>query len=126
MNTAYGLRRALLLNRNGVAVMSQGRQRSFAELGDRVPRLAAALKELGVEEGERVAALSLNQDRYLELFLGVAWAGAVIVPLERAGKRGGDPRLPAQNSGRRRGVRHDGACDRRKNRRASRRLCGRC
>ena len=25
--------------------------------------------------------LSLNQDRYLELFLGVAWAGAVIVPL---------------------------------------------
>ena len=44
MNTAYGLRRALLLNRNGVAVMSQGRQRTFAELGDRVARLAAALE----------------------------------------------------------------------------------
>ena len=81
MNTTYGLRRALLLNRNGVAVMSQGRQRTFAELGDRVARLASALNEIGVEEGERVAVLSLNQDRYLELYLGVAWAGAVIVPL---------------------------------------------
>ena len=130
MNTTYGLRRALLLNRNGVAVMSQGRQRTFAELGDRVARLAAALKELGVAEGERVAVLSLNQDRYLELYLGVAWAGAVIVPLNirwsALGKRGRGPRLPPENSRRRRGVRQDGARDRRESGRPSRRLRRRC
>ena len=48
---------------------------------DRVARLAGALKALGVGKGDRVAVLSLNQDRYVELYLGVAWAGAVIVPL---------------------------------------------
>src|SRR5262249_27244019 len=36
---------------------------------------------LGVGQGDRVAVLMLNQDRYLELYLGVAWLGAVIVPL---------------------------------------------
>ena len=39
------------------------------------------MNALGVGRGDRVAVLSLNQDRYVELYLGVAWAGAVIVPL---------------------------------------------
>ena len=81
MSTTYGLRRALLLNRHGVEAMFEVRRRSFAERADRVARLAGALKALGVSRGDRVAVLSLNQDRYLELYLGVAWAGAVIVPL---------------------------------------------
>ena len=51
-------------------------------------RLAAALKALGVEEGERVAALSLNQDRYIEFYLAVAWAGAVSCRSTFAGARG--------------------------------------
>ena len=33
-----------------------------------------------MEHGDRVAVLMLNSDRYLELYLGIAWAGAVIVP----------------------------------------------
>ena len=61
--------------------MFEVRRRTFAERADRVARLAGALKALGVGRGDRVAVLSLNQDRYLELYLGVAWAGAVIVPL---------------------------------------------
>src|SRR5271166_3313068 len=81
MSTTYGLRRALLLNRDGVAVMFEDRRRTFAELADRVARLAGVLKGYGIGEGDRVAILSLNQDRYIEFFLGVAWAGAVIVPL---------------------------------------------
>ena len=71
----------MLLNRNGTALMFEDRRRTFAELADRVARLAGALKALGIARGDRVAVLSSNQDRYIELFLGVAWAGAVIVPL---------------------------------------------
>ena len=81
MNTTYGLHRAVLLNRNGVAMMFENRRRTWIELADRVARLAGALKALGVGRGDRVEVLSLNQDRYVELYLGVAWAGAVIVPL---------------------------------------------
>ncbi len=72
MNTTYGLGRALLLNRDGVAVRFEDRTRTFAELADRVARLAGTLQGLGVRRGERVAVLSLNQDRYIEIFLGVA------------------------------------------------------
>src|SRR5512139_2149915 len=35
----------------------------------------------GVADGDRVAILSLNSDRYLELYLATGWAGGVIVPL---------------------------------------------
>ena len=81
MSTTYGLHRALLLNRNGIALSFEGRNRTWQEVADRVARLAGAMKKLGVAKGDRVAVLMLNQDRYLELYLAVAWAGAVIVPL---------------------------------------------
>lgn len=81
MSVTYGLHRALLLNRSGTATIFEGRRRSWTEVGDRVARLAGALKTLGVEPGDRVAVLMMNQDRYLELYFAVAWAGAVIVPL---------------------------------------------
>ena len=81
MSTTYGLHRALLLNRNGVAVRFEDRKLSFAELADRVARFAGALVGMGVGPGDRVAVLSLNQPRYLEMFLAAAWVRAVIVPL---------------------------------------------
>jgi long-chain acyl-CoA synthetase len=81
VSTTYGLHRALLLNRDRTAFWFGDRHRSWAEVADRVARLAGALKHLGVGKGDRVAVLMLNQDRYLELYLGTAWTGAVIVPL---------------------------------------------
>ena len=57
------------------------RRRNWREIGDRVARLAAAIRALGAKDGDRVAVLSLNSDRYLELYLAAGWAGAVIVPL---------------------------------------------
>jgi long-chain acyl-CoA synthetase len=44
MSTTYVLHRALLLNRDGVAIMFEDRRRTWSELGDRVARLAGALK----------------------------------------------------------------------------------
>jgi len=81
MNITHGLRRALQVNPNGLAVVCGDRRRNWREVGDRVTRLAAAIRRLGAEDGDRVAVLSLNSDRYLELYLAVGWSGAVIVPL---------------------------------------------
>ena len=81
MNVTYGLRRTLQINANGLATTYSGRRRTWRDLGERVARFAAGLSALGVDRGDRVAVLSLNSDRYLELYLAVAWAGAVIVPL---------------------------------------------
>ena len=81
MNITYGLRRALQLNPRGPSTTFGDRHRSWAETGERVGRLAAGLRALGVEAGGRVAVLALNSDRYLEAYLAIAWAGAVAVPL---------------------------------------------
>ncbi|MET0879015.1 MAG: AMP-binding protein, partial [Tardiphaga sp.] len=80
MNITQGLRRVLQTNPEGIATIDGERRRHWREVGDRVARLAGALQQLGVGQGDRVAVLMLNSDRYLELYLGIAWAGAVIVP----------------------------------------------
>jgi len=81
VNITHGLRRALQVNPNGLAIVCGERRRNWREVGARVARLAAAIRGLGAGDGDRDAVLSLNSDRYLELYLAVGWAGAVIVPL---------------------------------------------
>lgn len=81
MNITHGLRRALQVNPNGPAIVCDDRRRNWREVGDRVARLAAAIQTLGAKADDRVAILSLNSDRYLELYLAAGWAGTVIVPL---------------------------------------------
>ncbi|WP_158814306.1 long-chain fatty acid--CoA ligase [Methylocapsa sp. S129] len=81
MNITHGFKRALQVNADGLATVFGDRRRKWRDLGERAPRLAAGLASLGAGPGERVAILSLNSDRYLETYLAVAWAGAVIVPL---------------------------------------------
>ena len=62
------------------AVVCEGVERSFAELVDRVGRLAAALAAR-TEPGDRIALWAANSDRYLEAYLAVPIAGRVLVPL---------------------------------------------
>src|ERR1700694_342567 len=80
MNLTQGLRRVQQTNPEGIATVDGDRRRSWREIGERVARLAGGLGELAVKRGDRVGVLMLNSDRYLELYLGIAWAGAVIVP----------------------------------------------
>jgi fatty-acyl-CoA synthase len=63
------------------AVVCQDRRFTFAEFGDRVARLAGALRGAGLQAGERVAFLSLNCHRLLEAYYGVLEAGCVLLPL---------------------------------------------
>jgi len=81
MNITHGLRRALQVNPKGLATVYGSRRRTWSEIGGRIARLAGGLRTRGVANGDRVAVLSLNSDRYLELYLAAGWAGAVIVPL---------------------------------------------
>ena len=57
------------------------RRWTYEELDDAVSRVAGRLLELGLEKGERVAALGTNSDAYLLLYLGCARAGLVHVPV---------------------------------------------
>ena len=59
-----------------------GKERfTYAQLAERVGRVAGALREAGVQPGERVAFLSTNCHRLLEAYYGVVEAGAVLLPL---------------------------------------------
>lgn len=58
-----------------------GRAVSYAELDDRTDRLANALLAQGLEPGDRVAAWMEDCVEYIELYVAVAKAGLVIVPI---------------------------------------------
>lgn len=64
-----------------VATIFGTRQRTWQEIGERVPRMAGALQSLGLQFGMMVAALAMNNDRYVELFYAVPWAGGAFAPL---------------------------------------------
>ena len=66
---------------NKIATINGNRQRTWKQLKDRISRFAGGLKSIGVNEGDRVAILALNSDRYFEYYFGVPWAGACVVPL---------------------------------------------
>jgi fatty-acyl-CoA synthase len=62
--------------------LDTGETRSWAELEDRVARLAAALRKLpGVDEGARVALICENDVRVFELQFACIRAGLIMVPL---------------------------------------------
>ena len=81
MSVLQGLRRACQINPHGVATIDGGRSRTWLEFRDRVARFAAVLRAAGVQNGDRVAILSLNGAAYLEYFYAAPWAGALVVPL---------------------------------------------
>src|SRR4051812_44682355 len=63
------------------AVVDGERRHSWAELRERVRRLAVALQESGIEKDDRVAFLALNTTELLEAHFGVPAAGAVLVAI---------------------------------------------
>ena len=54
---------------------------TYAQLGERAGLLAGALREAGIQPGDRVAFLGVNTHRLLEAYYGVLEAGAILLPL---------------------------------------------
>ncbi|MBU1277272.1 MAG: long-chain fatty acid--CoA ligase [Proteobacteria bacterium] len=58
-----------------------GKKISYRELKDHADRFAAALSDLGVKKGDRVALFLLNCPQYVIAYLGALRVGAVITPV---------------------------------------------
>src|SRR5579884_923286 len=51
---------------------------TYADFHRRVHRLAHVLRQLGIQEGDRVGTLCWNSSRHLELYFAVPCSGAVL------------------------------------------------
>jgi long-chain acyl-CoA synthetase len=78
---AHILQRAIALYPERTAVVDGSLRLTYRALGERVHRLAAGLKDLGLKRGERVAILDWNSHRYLEAYYACAHAGLAFMPV---------------------------------------------
>jgi len=63
------------------AIAFEGKRYSYAQLKERVNRLADSLNRLGLKKGDRAAILEVNCNEYVEACFGVVKAGGIFVPL---------------------------------------------
>jgi fatty-acyl-CoA synthase len=75
------LHRSAAVHPDRVAVVDGELRRTYAELRERVNRLASALRAHGLEHHDRVAALCPNVPELLELHYAAPMAGAVLVAI---------------------------------------------
>jgi long-chain acyl-CoA synthetase len=78
---AHILQRAIALYPERTAVVDGSLRFTYRALGERVHRLAAGLKNLGLKRGDRVAILDWNSHRYLEAYYACAHAGLAFMPV---------------------------------------------
>jgi acyl-CoA synthetase (AMP-forming)/AMP-acid ligase II len=81
LHLTQALTRAVQQWPRATATVFGERRRCYAQLGERVARLAGALSALGVRPGDRVGLLALNSDYFLEWTLACWWAGGVLNPV---------------------------------------------
>ena len=87
MNTAEFLMIASAVVPDRTAMVCEDEARTFAELQERVNRLANALQAMGVGHGDKVAIMALNGIPYVESYYATARLGGVFVPLNYRAKR---------------------------------------
>src|SRR5215471_7244547 len=75
------MRRARRLYPDRVAVVDEDLRLTYSEFGRRCDRWSAALQQLGVRQGDRVAYIAPNTHAQLESFYAVPQIGAVLVPI---------------------------------------------
>ena len=80
MNITQVLHRNLQQDADRIVTICGDRRTTTHRFVDRIARAAGALKRLGMKQGDRVAMLALNSDRYVEYFFAVPWADGVINP----------------------------------------------
>jgi len=71
---------AVKIDPNKTAILFDGSKISYSTLDDRATRVANALIGMGIEPGDRVTVQLENRPEFVEVFLGIMRAGAVMVP----------------------------------------------
>ncbi len=86
MNTTdfLSIAHAICPERNGIVF--EGQKWTYAQLNDRINRLAAALHEIGVKEGDRVGIINVNCHQYIEAYYATAKLNGIFVPLNYKAK----------------------------------------
>ena len=75
-----GLRRAMAQRGGALALVDDVVRLTWADLGDRIARLAGALRNAGLRHGDRVALLAMNGHHSVETYFAALWAGGIVVP----------------------------------------------
>ncbi len=70
------------------SLVYEGHRFTWEKTHERVNSLVNGLLDLGLRKGDRIAILSDNSHRYLEIYLAAAQAGFIIVPLNTMFKAG--------------------------------------
>ncbi len=81
MNTTEFLTISSAICPDQTAIVFEDKRFTFAQLSERVNRLANALAGLGVAKGDSVALLQVNCNQCIETYFAVAKLGAIYVPL---------------------------------------------
>lgn len=63
------------------AVVFYGRKMNYKEIRDQVDRFAAALHDLGVKKGDKIALLLLNSPQFIIAYFGALKAGATLTAI---------------------------------------------
>ena len=78
---AHALRRAASANPQGAALRCAGRSMTWPQVLERTAGIAAALRSLGIRNGDRVGILAANSDDYFLCLHAIPWAGGIAVPI---------------------------------------------
>ncbi len=81
VNVAYWVQRWSELHPDKAAIVFQGDEISYRRLHRRANRTACWLQSIGIEKGDRVAAMLDNCPEFIELYLASARLGAIFVPI---------------------------------------------
>ena len=81
MNIAWWVYRWSELHPDKTAIHFAGRDISYHELHQRANRAACWLQSLGIEKGDRVAAMLRNCPEFIEIYLACSRLGAIFVPV---------------------------------------------
>lgn len=69
-----------------VEVGGNGKRLSYEEMAGQTTRLANAMSALGIKQGEKVAAMSVNSAEYVITYYACAALGVTFVPLNYRSK----------------------------------------
>ena len=67
-------------SRDRVLISLRGKNATYGQVHGSVQELAGALRQAGVKPGDRVGLMLGQSVEHLELFLAIAWTGAIMVP----------------------------------------------